>query len=601
MPTVASAPDAAAPSRPFTPEEDSALLSAVRVRGTKWTEIVGSLADRGEQYAALARFDAAQLCHRFAHLRHAQGTTAAAAAEALSEGTKARAEAALAAAPDAATPSCRKTCSRPFTAEEDSALLSAVRVRGTKWTKIVGSLVDSGEQYAALARFDAGQLSSRFGQLRRAQGTKARAEAALAPDAAAYSRPFTAEEDSALLSAVRVRGTKWTEIVGSLVDSGEQYAILARFDAGQLSNRFGQLRRAQGTRRKTCSRPFTAEEDSALLSAIRVRGTKWTKIVGSLVDSGEQYAALARFGAGQLARRFAHLRNTTEGTEAALSDWPCKRRRSQIGAPSLPTRLDRILEGEGRLPHDASHVDGNLQALEAGGVKWGQELELTLFVACACSIAPAPFCGTANLLKTLCKLRDLRDGLWPTDRAPPAFKWCSSPCWRIFEELTKRDAKKSVIYVGSTCGQKIGEARACPRSAAADDDDDVRTAATATDRVLASAKLRAAQTGYGELEVYVLAAKECLWLEWYMLYWLRNRPKKHLRNKIDPPVPKLGGGAGYVYVLVGRDETKGEPLKPPLTRAEEKARADAAEAKCRAAEAKCRALAAQLEALSIVL
>ena len=76
MPIVASAPDAAAPSRPFTPEEDSALLSAVRVRGTKWTEIVGSLVDSGEQYAALARFDAAQLCHRFAHLRHAQGTTA---------------------------------------------------------------------------------------------------------------------------------------------------------------------------------------------------------------------------------------------------------------------------------------------------------------------------------------------------------------------------------------------------------------------------------------------------------------------------------------------------------------------------------------------
>ena len=89
MPTVASAPDAAARSRRFTAEEDSALLSAVRVRGTKWTEIVGSLVDSGEQYAALARFDAAQLCHRFAHLRHAEGTTA-------------RAEAALAAAPDAA-------------------------------------------------------------------------------------------------------------------------------------------------------------------------------------------------------------------------------------------------------------------------------------------------------------------------------------------------------------------------------------------------------------------------------------------------------------------------------------------------------------------
>ena len=74
------------------------------------------------------------------------------------------------------------------------------------------------------------------------------ATVASAPDAAVYSRRFTAEEDSALLCAVRVRGTKWTKIVGSLVDSGEQYAALARFGAQQLAMRFVYLRRAEGTK-----------------------------------------------------------------------------------------------------------------------------------------------------------------------------------------------------------------------------------------------------------------------------------------------------------------------------------------------------------------
>ena len=51
---------------------------------------------------------------------------------------------------------------------------------------------------------------------------------------------------------------------------------------------------------------FTAEEDSVLLTAVRERNTKWEAIKG-LADSGEQYAALARFGAGQLCTRFQNL------------------------------------------------------------------------------------------------------------------------------------------------------------------------------------------------------------------------------------------------------------------------------------------------------
>ena len=124
MATVASAPDAAVRSRRFTAEEDSALLSAVRVRGTKWTEIVGSLADSGEQHAALARFGAQQLGKRFYLLR-------------IAEGTKARAEAALDAAPIATKrPPAAAARARTFTAEEDSVLLTAVRQRNTSWKAI---------------------------------------------------------------------------------------------------------------------------------------------------------------------------------------------------------------------------------------------------------------------------------------------------------------------------------------------------------------------------------------------------------------------------------------------------------------------------------